>query len=196
MTKYIQGKDGKMAGSIGDGKANTPSLIAPPATLSTRDIPPATPADFDDAYKRLQQLRNRSHDTFSAARTNITTVLLDKLPNATKIAYVNYAGAFDKPRLQATTAYDQDGNPIPLPTDDRDWTANLHAAVNQLGMRYDAFDRTDFPTITTNGQVQHYMRLPKACGIDGCTWDISGGGPGHHSFKPDHRPHCTCNGCY
>lgn len=58
MTKYVQGKDGKFAGSIGDGKASVPSVS---------DLPPSTgPVAVDDktadaatvyqAYQVAQQI--------------------------------------------------------------------------------------------------------------------------------------------
>lgn len=53
MGKHIQGKDGKFAGSIGEGKAKvpTPSSITPtPLTDTTAD------AHYDDQFQRLNDL--------------------------------------------------------------------------------------------------------------------------------------------
>ena len=52
MTKYIQGKDGKMAGSIGDGKTNIPT--APPPLPQAASTPETCSNTVDAIYEAFQ----------------------------------------------------------------------------------------------------------------------------------------------
>lgn len=57
MTKYIKGKDGKFAGSIGDGKTNVPT----PSNLPTVAAPaqqPASAASVTEAYAKFTAKKN------------------------------------------------------------------------------------------------------------------------------------------
>lgn len=202
---------GKGAGStfvnLGSSAARagieTPGEAPAPFTPAGDTTP--TQAELDDAYQRMHQLRVRAHGAAYEARVAVAEVATVLFPTAAKVAFVNNtASVFDKPNLIATSVLDGNGEVLwessgSTGTLTRDQLKALDAAVNRIGMNYDMYDRTDFPTITKNGQVQHYLRVPKLCGVDGCTQDVSQGGPAHQPSarcQSGKRPHCTCSACW
>lgn len=69
MTKYIQGKDGKFAGSIGDGKGKTPTDIAAPGVPAPAShvLDDAPAGDLDALYARLAKPSEENTDAEVAA---------------------------------------------------------------------------------------------------------------------------------
>jgi hypothetical protein len=80
MVKYIKGKDGKMAGSIGDGKRNLPTASrAHPTLAATPAADVRTNTEVDKFLLNLERVRGpqdrRTHERFFAAKlSRIETV--------------------------------------------------------------------------------------------------------------------------
>lgn len=75
MAKYVQGRDGKFAGSIGDGKARVPSVMpaGSPSPTQDADLAAGVQLVVDTACRRLSsQVRSpdqrRGHEMMSAVK--------------------------------------------------------------------------------------------------------------------------------
>ena len=61
MTKYIKGKDGKFAGSIGDGKSKTPTTAPAAISVPVSDDDPAETAEIvDTMYEQYRNARKEA----------------------------------------------------------------------------------------------------------------------------------------
>lgn len=82
MTKYIKDKNGKFAGSIGDGKNDVPNS-APSITshaYTDAEISPGEAKALDDMFSRFQAARYAHHEKTIAA---MSRVLSERFPGLT-----------------------------------------------------------------------------------------------------------------
>lgn len=88
-TKYVQGKDGKFAGSVGSGKSNVPTPADTPSTAVYSPVNPDVPT-LNDVYSRYQARMSGtaedrswaddvSFSTLNAAWTDKSVVLVNEV---------------------------------------------------------------------------------------------------------------------
>jgi hypothetical protein len=73
MTKYIKGKDGKFAGSIGDGKTSIPASVSAPVSAATgASVTPAKPTIHEIHATYLKVGRERYNTAIGAVTNSVT----------------------------------------------------------------------------------------------------------------------------
>lgn len=85
MPKYIKGKDGKFAGSIGDGAVKTPPQAPSIAPLGSVFAPLPTmvnPTNVTDLYGRFVDLSREREET---AREGISQIITRTYPTASRL---------------------------------------------------------------------------------------------------------------
>jgi len=121
MTKYIKGKDGKFAGSIGDGKTNVPTAPTPPVVPDTQPRMSKAAPEVEAMWTRFQAMQGQRFDTalhatrssiehhFPTAKTFSIAKVYD--PNEDPMSYSELAGVYDADGTPLYERYDVDPHP-------------------------------------------------------------------------------------
>ena len=122
MARYIQGKDGKMAGSIGDGKTNTPAIYQLPLEEERTLLNNPEPNQVHDAYERFRQtMAPVDTDPITSHTEDDTTYLF---PTTTDEVFADIGPSYRDPSK---------------------WTATLNTKLED-GLEMDDLQERDFDT--------------------------------------------------
>lgn len=191
MTKYIKGKDGKFAGSIGDGKDKVPTAAPKVSAAERRRLEMneqirqinARAAANKESYARLREQRESARQAWFSISDSVNS----SYPNARWIILdENY---------QLVGLSDQDKNMI---ADGAAVTA-AHPTVKDSLEVFAHHD--DLQSGRYKQGDQHRVGIFYQCGEDGCThrYYPEGFQPGHTASRycrSGQRPHCTCDTCF
>lgn len=195
MTKYIQGKDGKFAGSIGDGKASVPTAapsVPNPATKSS-----TSPAELNDRYAAInaryaaqeaERAAQRAAEQASRdAWRDVSATLRAAYPEA---RWMHLTSDFTVSSLsdgdgQLIATGDQVAAECPTVADQRS------ALAGGTGFQRGSFKEGD----------GYRIGIFIACPEDGCDhlYYPEGMQPSHKASpfcRSGQRPHCTCDTCF
>jgi hypothetical protein len=189
MSKYIKSKDGKFAGSIGDGKDSVPTAApsAPqvPVTINLKVKPEY--AEKHAAYQRLNERR----ETARTAMVSLSDSLRAQWPEARYLAFTD-DGHPSKIEGYGNAVIWDSVNDAPLPD-----------SLNEQAQTY--FANADDYQFDSGYPLDHdgvkAMAILGRCGIDGCNFLTPARGffPSHEataSCRSGRRPHCTCDTCF
>jgi len=192
MTKYIKGKDGKFAGSIGDGKTNVPTPA--PATVSKaeqkRQETNARIREINarfEAGKEARQLAAQKNAAGRQAWFSISDTFNESYPAA---SWMNLDDEFN-----ITGLTDHDGNIIATAADISSAHPDVAARLKDLR----EYDQVASGRYAKDGG--HRLGIFSKCGEDGCEhlYYPEGFQPGHTASRycrSGRRNHCTCDLCF
>jgi hypothetical protein len=197
MTKYIKSKDGKFAGSIGDGKDSVPTVApkVPKAPKLTK-----TQQARIDYNERMREMKERHaamlpeilarRERQEAARQSWFTI-----SESVNSSYPEARWMILDENKELVRLTDRDGNTVAEGADvtngDSAFNDNLAVFAQHEDIVGDRYKKDD----------GHRVGIFYLCGEDGCTHRFypEGFQPGHTASvrcMSGRRPHCTCDTCF
>lgn len=191
MTKYIKGKDGKFAGSIGDGKDNVPTP-APKITKAEQRRQEMNDRirEINERYaagREARELKAKKNEDGRQAWFQISDSLNASNPSARWMILDN--------DFNLVSLNDRDGNSVATAESVIDTHPNI---VNQLALLKEYDQVLEGRYRKDNG---HRVGIFFRCGEDGCDHQYypEGFQPGHTASQfcmSGRRNHCTCDTCF
>lgn len=192
MTKYIKGKDGKFAGSIGDGKTNVPTAAPKISKAEQRRL---------ENNERIRAINER----YAAGREE--RVLKAQKNEAGRQAWFRISDGLNVSHPTARwMVLDEDFSLVGLKADrDGDVIATASEVMaSNPGLVDDLAALKEYDQVSEGRyktDAGHRVGIFYRCGEDGCQHQYypEGFQPGHRASnycRSGQRPHCTCDTCF
>jgi hypothetical protein len=184
MTEYIKGKDGKFAGSIGDGKTHVPTAAPVIASAPAAEIVDPTPSPVEAMFAKYAD-RTRLRDAARASWYNVSDSILETNPESTHIILDENDTPIRIEGRDGLVVWDHSEYPLAddMLADVATWSAGKDKW--DLDREYKATDGTS------------RLTLLHKCPEDGCNFRYgSVGWYPRHDTPAGHSAHCTCDSCF
>lgn len=191
MTKYVKGKDGKFAGSIGDGKDNVPTAAPKVSAAERRRL------EMNEQVRQINERALANREAYARLREQ---------REAARQAWFSISDSVNSSYPEARwMLLDENYQLVGLTNQDNTIIADGASVIATHPTVQDSLEVFARHEDLVSGRYKrdegHRVGIFYLCGEDGCThrYYPEGFQPGHTASRycrSGRRPHCTCDTCF